>query len=255
MMTTEILQPIQAEARRIVAAAGPDLTLRLIGGVAIRAHAEAGLPDALERECQDIDLVTVRGAGGAVQRLLTGLGYEANTTFNTMNGADRLVFYDTTNRRQVDVFVGAFRMCHEIPVPRDRLVVDPVTLPLAELLLTKLQIHSANEKDLHDVYALVLEHDVRDDDDDAINGAVVARLLATDWGLWRTSKLTLERCREHLPTVGLDPASQALVLGRLDELWARVESHPKSMRWRSRSRVGDRMRWYEEPDEIAHRTS
>jgi len=242
------------EGLRIVEAANQhELPLRLIGGVAIRVHAPGGLPEPLTRAYQDIDLVTLRGNGGAVSHLLVDLGYEANTSFNTINGADRMVFYDVERKLQVDVFVGSFRMCHEIPIGADRLRVDPLTLPLAELLLTKLQIVSINEKDLLDIYGILHEHAVREDDDDAVNGAAVARLLARDWGLWRTSSTTMERAREHLADLALDEAQRATVLSRLDALSRRVEQEPKGMRWRNRNRVGDRVRWYEEPDEIAHR--
>jgi hypothetical protein len=29
-----------------------------------------------------------------------------------------------------------------------------------------------------------------------------------------------------------------------------VEDAPKSLRWKLRDRIGDRVRWYEEPDEV-----
>ena len=50
-----------------------------------------------------------------------------------------MIFYDRPNGRHIDLFVGSFRMCHELPLA-DRLDRDSPTLPLAELLLTKLQV-------------------------------------------------------------------------------------------------------------------
>jgi hypothetical protein len=44
--------------------------------------------------------------------------------------------------------------------------------------------------------------------------------------------------------------SADLVSRRLDELWTRIEAHPKSLRWRVRAQVGDRLRWYELPEEV-----
>jgi hypothetical protein len=247
------LPGIEDEGPRIVRhAAASGIPLRLLGGVAIHAHASRGLPLVLRRSYGDIDLVTLRGKGGEVQTLMTSCGYEPNMSFNTLNGADRMIFYDRDHRRQVDLFIGSFRMCHEIPIPRDRFERDPMTLPLAELLLTKLQIVSVNEKDLRDIFAIVHEHDVREDDDDAINARVIALALSGDWGLWRTSQITIERSRAFLPDVDLPAVSRRLIDERLVRLWDHVEAQSKSIRWRGRSRVGDRMRWYEEPDEIAH---
>ena len=37
---------------------------------------------------------------------------------------------------------------------------------------------------------------------------------------------------------------------RLDELWARIDAQPKSLKWKLRARVGDRLSWYELPEEV-----
>ena len=252
-MASQIRSDILDEAARLAeAAVAAGAPVRAIGGVAVRLHASVGVHPALVRPYRDIDLVTTGRGGKEAGRFLGSLGYEANERFNAMNGATRLVFYDAANGRQVDVFVGEFRMCHRVPVA-DRLHLDPKTVPLAELLLTKLQIVHLNEKDLLDILALVLEHDVAEHDDDAINGAYVASLLAGDWGFWRTTRQTIEETRAHLSDYALAPDERARVDERLARLWERVEAEPKSLRWRSRAKIGERTKWYEEPEEIEHR--
>ena len=52
-----------------------------------------------------------------------------------------------------------------------------------------------------------------------------------------------------MPTSGVDQHSQQLILDRLDRLWQRIEAEPKSGKWKLRNRVGDKKRWYEEPEE------
>jgi hypothetical protein len=251
-LVSEIQPDVVAEARRLTDLAHERvLELRPIGGVAIALHASGGVPPALARSYGDIDLVSGRKAGRDTSRLLQESGYEPNERFNALNGSTRLVFHDRDNGRRVDVFVGEFRMCHVVPVA-DRLKVDRQTVPLAELLLTKLQIVQLNDKDLKDIWALLVEHDVADHDDDAINEAVVARVLAADWGFWRTSRESIDVARERLPSSGLGPDEQDAVSDRLERLWDRVEQEPKSLRWRSRAKLGERTRWYEEPEEIAH---
>jgi hypothetical protein len=245
---------IVEEARRVVGAAeAANVKLRVLGGIAVQLHAAGGVHPALARGYRDIDLVTARKQGRAAANVLRQLGYEPNERFNAINGSTRLVFYDLEHGRHVDVFVGEFRMCHAIPIA-DRLHLEDETVPLAELLLTKLQIVHLNEKDLRDVWAILLEHDVADHDEDAVNAGHIARLLAADWGLWRTSRESVESARAHLATSALDDADRALVDDRLRRLWQRVEDEPKSLRWRGRAKVGDRSRWYEEPEEIAHAT-
>jgi hypothetical protein len=247
------LEDIVAEGRRIAGAAGrAGVLVRLIGGVAICLHARNGVHPALARSYGDIDLATTRDDGRATRQLLESLGYEPNERFNALNGSERLVFYDVAHRRQVDVFVGEFSMCHALPIS-ERLALDTQTVPLAELLLTKLQIVRLNAKDIREVHALLVEHEVGEGDDDTINRGFIANLLARDWGLWRTAQGSLETVAAALPESGLAEFEQALVADRLRRLADRIEAEPKSMRWRTRARVGERVRWYEEPEEIAHR--
>ena len=140
-------------------------------------------------------------------------------------------------------------MCHEIPIDR-RVAVDPTTIPLAELLLTKLQVVKLNEKDLRDIVAILHHHDVGEADGDTINAARVAELCADDWGLWRTTKMNVERVRDGVEHYDIAAAERDEVERRLDVLWARIEAQPKSRGWRLRDRVGDRKQWYEDPEEV-----
>jgi hypothetical protein len=162
-----------------------------------------------------------------------------------MNGRERLLFYDNPNGRQVDVFVSSFRMCHEIPLEK-RLTVDDDTVPLAELLLTKLQIIELNEKDVRDTVALLLEHEVTDDDR-GVNASHVASLCAEDWGLWRTISHNLERLRQQVVHYDVD---QEAVSGRVTLLLDRIDKAPKSRSWRLRAKIGERKRWYALPEEV-----
>jgi hypothetical protein len=83
-----------------------------------------------------------------------------------------------------------------------------------------------------------------------VNAARVAQLCAGDWGLWRTTKLNVERTRDALAGSALTPDQAAVVRERLDRLWERIERESKSTKWKMRNRVGDKVRWYEEPEEV-----
>ena len=126
-------------------------------------------------------------------------------------------------------------MCHEIPF-EGRLGVDAGTVPLAELLLTKLQIIELNEKDVRDAVALLHEHEVTDDDA-GLSGRRVAELCAADWGLWRTITRNLDSVGRHLDAYEVD---REVVAGRLSDLQERIEAAEKSRGWRLRARVGER---------------
>jgi hypothetical protein len=241
------------EAQRIAASAREQgVKLWLVGGTAVQLYCQAaGAADSLGREPVDIDVATVKGSARAASRLFEQLGYRDNKQFNALNGKRRLLFYDDGHNRQVDVFIGGFEMCHSIPIV-DRVEgrADAGLLPAAELLLMKLQIVQLTPKDLQDVLNLLLSLRVADHDEAAINGLVVGELCAQDWGLWRTCQLNLDRTQEGIPAAPLSEPSRATISQRVSELRGFIERAPKARRWRVRARVGERVRWYEEPEEV-----
>lgn len=240
---------IVAEGERLVRlAAAADVPLRLIGGVAIRLRARTPVPDSLARTYGDLDFVAGRGRSGDVTRLFREAGYDPDGPFNALHGKRRLIFHDDAHGRKVDVFVGEFSMCHRIPVD-ERLLLEPDTLPLAELLLTKLQIVELNEKDVRDALTLLHGHDVAERDGDAVNAARVAELCAADWGLWRTFTRNIAACRERVADYPLPDGDGGGVAARFDALLERIEREPKTRGWRLRARVGERVRWYDLPEE------
>jgi hypothetical protein len=244
------LADILGEAQRILERArARRLPIRLVGGLAIRLHASGSPRPALEREFKDIDLVTERGKSRDASEFIASLGYAADHPFNTMNAGRRGLFYDVDHGRQLDLFVGTLEMCHRVPIA-DRFHADPDTVPLAELLLTKLQIVQLNEKDLSDIIALVIDHEVGAHDVDTVNAEYVAKLCSDDWGLWRTCKLNIERAQAGLDRFALSPEERRLLGERLEALERHIDEAPKSRRWKLRDRIGDRVRWYEEPEEV-----
>jgi hypothetical protein len=244
-----ILPDLVDEGERLLALARErGASFALLGGVAVRLHAPE-VPPALDREYKDLDFAVPRGGGRAAGQLLSDAGYEPQVVFNAMNGKERLLFHDNEHGRQVDVFVGSFRMCHEIPLS-DRLEAGADTVPLAELLLTKLQIIELNEKDIRDTVLILHGHDVADHDQDAVNGARVAKLCAEDWGLWRTITANLERCATDVDAYELPDHDRARVRDRLKALLGHIEAAPKSRAWKLRAKIGERKRWYDLPEEV-----
>jgi hypothetical protein len=240
---------IENEAIRIVEAGqAQGVTLRLLGGLAVRMHAPSATLPALARAYADFDLATSSRAR-AVEAVFAGLGYTPEQQFNLLQGDTRLLFHDPSGERQVDVFVGAFEMCHKLPLT-ERLTLEPLTLPLAELLLTKLQIVQINDKDLRDVCALLLDHPPGAGDDETINTARMARLCAEDWGLWRTVTGNLDRTADFVERLGLAPEQRSTIRERAASIRHALDAAPKPMKWRMRAKIGDKVRWYELPEEV-----
>jgi hypothetical protein len=246
-MTAIQASPVEEAERLLTAAQSTGATMALLGGVAVRLRASE-VPEQLDREYQDLDFAVPKRGGKAAAELLSAQGYEPDTAFNALHGKERLIFHDPAHGRHVDVFVGSFRMCHEISF--DGRLDGTHTVPLAELVLTKLQIVQLNEKDVRDTVLLFLGHEVSEDDGEGINGTRIAELCAEDWGLWRTITGNLEQVRDLAGGYGLSASDASLVKTRLEALLARIEAEPKSRGWKLRAKIGERKRWYELPDEV-----
>jgi len=217
-----------------------------VGGAAVNLHCSSARHAPLKRKYGDLDFVAASKQRPAVQKLFESLGYQGDRRFNTLNGDQRLLYLDGVNGRQIDVFIDRMKMCHVIELA-NRLGHEGPTLTPADLLLSKLQVYEVNMKDLVDTTALLLDHPIADDDNDAINAAYLARLTSEDWGLHRTLQLNSGRVRDAARELDVDAGR---VSQRLNELWAWIDAQPKSLKWKLRARVGDRMSWYELPEEV-----
>jgi len=244
------LADVEAEAARLLRKAGEAKVLvRLLGGTAVGLHRHRPRPPALDRRYGDIDVVVRKSQDRGLKRVLTDLGYVPNRSFNNLHGDRRLLFYDEQNGRQLDVFIGTFRMCHSLELD-DRLELNPQTLAPADLLLTKLQIVKINHKDIVDALALVLDHEIGDErTGDVIDIDRLVEVTARDWGWYTTFTDNLSRL-SPVPELGLPAADASDITGRVTTIRHALETARKSLQWRARAAVGRRMPWYELPEEI-----
>ena len=247
-----ILPDILDEMNRLVSAAHEQsILLRAIGGLAIRVKS-GDFRKFFSREYRDLDFVVGETDRRKIETFFQGMGYEANRKFNVLNGSKRQIYLDPNSERHIDVFVGNFEMCHKLPMS-GRLHLDPVTVPLAELFLSKAQIVELNRKDALDIASLLLYNETGTDDEDKINLKQIAQLCGNDWGLYKTTSINLKRVEEVVSdaNVNLTEAERGLILKRISEVLQTFQSMPKSIAWQMRDKVGTRVRWYEEVEEVA----
>ena len=108
-----------------------------------------------------------------------------------------------------------------------------------------------NEKDVIDTIMLLLEHPLGDMDTETINIKRAAALCANDWGLWRTTTMNLDKVKRLAQSYSeLSRDQKAKVDSQVTEIMARLEKEPKPLAWRLRARVGDRVKWYKDVDEV-----
>jgi hypothetical protein len=246
------VENIVDEAMHIVGEAEARGTaLRLLGGVAVhlRCPDAVGRPE-LNRTYGDIDFAATRRSSRMVRELLSERDYVPNGHFNALHGAKRLLFYDTENNRQIDVFLGWFEMCHKLDL-EPRVAMAGPALPPSDLLLLKLQIVQLNAKDIVDALALLVQYEpVEEDGPTTLSSAYIARLCANDWGWHTTLRDNLLAVRESAPQIVSAQGDIDRVQARADALVAAIDAAPKSLGWRVRDKIGRRKVWYELPEEV-----
>jgi hypothetical protein len=250
---------IEAEARRIVGAAiALGLRVRLMGGIAILIQSPSASRPPYDRAYRDFDLVAHEKDVASLRRLLDDHGYVGDRLFNAIHGAQRLVYGAPDGRWSIDIVIDELVMSHRLEL-KNRLTTDGVTLDLADLLLTKLQIWQTNKKDLGDAVCLLADHPLarigrlaaapgEDGSPTAIDLARVRAVLGADWGFCHTAERNLRAIGELAARQPVRDAPYA-VAEQVATLLAEIASAPKSMAWKARASVGERVRWYETPEE------
>ncbi|MFB6085825.1 MAG: hypothetical protein ABEJ84_03315 [Halodesulfurarchaeum sp.] len=243
---TPLEDPVAEGDRVVDAATERDLTVRKIGGTAIYDRSETAREEPFARSYRDVDFVGHRSEESDIESLMADLGYEPNERFNTMR-PHRLEYLDPEHDRKADFILDRFRFSHAWSLA-DRLAVHDRTVPIEDLLLSKLQIAEVSDRDIRDSLAILAEYPVREDaGTDAIDPSYVADLCRNDWGLWKTLSINIEKVREYLREESL-PIDQDAVEDRLATLETAIDEVPKTLRWKLRSLLGERKRWYRRPE-------
>jgi hypothetical protein len=252
-VATDPADVVSQSTAAIDAARERGIPLRLLGGMAVRVLTPDFPPRT--RDDQDMDFASTDRDKSGLLALFDSLGYVGDTRFNTLHGHRQMYFRTPDGSRAVDVIMNKLMMCHEL-VFKDRIERMPYTLDVTDLLLTKLQVVEQNEKDVQDICYLLSAFEVASGDEPGTIGqGRMADVLGSDWGWWRTVTGNLDRAAELLSSTlqhlvpanaSHDPVEQARALRQ------HADSSPKSMKWKVRSKVGERSRWYELPEEVGH---
>ncbi|MBS7646267.1 hypothetical protein KEJ24_00285 [Candidatus Bathyarchaeota archaeon] len=237
-----------AEGLRIVNMAKQrNLALRLMGAVAVRLHCPkyAHLHMEMERELSDLDLVGYASQGSKISNFMHEIGYEKRPLRPSYGLEMRHKYISNTSGCIVDIFLDKLIMCHTVDF-RNRLEIDYPTIPLAELLLTKLQIVNFTEKDFKDVAILFMEHNVGEGDEETINSELISKVLSEDWGFYYTATTNLKKILTLLSAQNGLKENKEDIERKINILLEEIEKKPKSFRWKMRAKIGTKKKWYNE---------
>ena len=243
------------EALKILRAASEaKVALKMLGGLAIRIHSlnEEEFANRLGRsaekgqEYSDIDFATYYKSREGVKRVMESLGYSKRPSTMSTSASQRQIYFHPKGWFYTDVFWDKLKAANHPINFRNRLEIDQISIPLADLLLEKLQIISFSRKDMIDALLLLKAHAVAEKEEpETIGTDRVAHVLSRDWGFWHTVTTTLRGIEEYVKKMTvLSPQESSELIAKVDQILSTISSTPKSLRWSLRAVVGTKKRWY-----------
>ena len=235
----------EAEQRGII--------LRLLGSVAVKIHCPkyGYLYDEADRPLTDLDFMTYSRFNAEMQTFFKDLDYSPDEGVLRYFGKYRHIYYSNSiEGLHIDIFFDQLSFCHPVDF-QGKLESDRPTIPITEILLEKMQIVKINEKDLKDTIILMREHEIGGIGSEKINGDFIAKRLSNDWGFYYTFLTSINKVNQYLRQFApLSGEDRRIVSGRVDQLKDLIENQPKSLKWKLRAKVGTRVRWYQEVEEV-----
>jgi hypothetical protein len=233
-----------------------DIILRIMGGVGIRLHTMKWQETAkrlgrlggdTQQEFTDLDFMAYRKQRPRLNEVFDALGYSMRRPTLSTAASERRIYFHPKGWFFVDVFFDELKVANHPLVFKDRLELDSPTITTTDFLLEKLQIVNMGGKDLKDALVLLLAHEVGESDAaETINASYISVLLAKDWGFWYTLTTNLKGIKEILlETPELTDHEKETISSRVEMLLKYIDARPKTTKWKLRSKIGTRQRWYE----------
>ena len=233
------------------AAKAQELPIKLLGATAFinRCPTYRDLYFSFGRRLTDVDVVTYGSVKTeTIDTFFANLGFEKQQHF-IWHASTRDIFLSSEGLL-LDVFRDKLEFCHTIYF-KNRLDGPWLTIPLEEMLLQKLQIVKINDKDLKDLSVLFLEHEITPGSTDGLDAQYIASLFSKDWGFYHTAKTNLKMFHRYLKNITeLTKDDKLLIRDKIDRLLKVIEKAPKSLGWKLRSKIGTKIKWYNEVEEI-----
>lgn len=244
------------------------IILRILGAVAAYLHCcenehvilfirNAGRVDGAAI-FTDVDFIAYSRQRRQIIDLMRGLNFDENRMINTLFGHKRMIFF--RDGVKVDVFFDKLEFSHDVVFGsgpgKGRLELDYPTISLTDLLLEKLQIHQINKKDIIDVMAILMTHEVDDASGrEIIDAGYIGRVLSDDWGFWYDAMENLRKVEHFVNKFmsdGLITADESeRILHNIEKLKNSIESAEKTKNWVKRAKIGTSKPWYREVQDLS----
>ena len=227
--------------------------MRLLGAIAFQYHCPkySFLTAKLHRQLSDVDFAGYNSERPIMDKMMREFGYSDQPMISALFGHQRMIWDNKSNGLHVDIFFDKLEMNHDIPFT-GRLELEEMTIPLADMLLEKMQIVHINEKDIVDSIMLLREHTIGTSAaPETIDGSYLAKLLSNEWGFYYTATTNLKIIEDRVKLYPeLTEEDRADVSKKVHELLAIIDKRPKTLAWKLRARVGPKTKWYKDVEDV-----
>ena len=229
------------------------IRLRILGSIAYRLQCPNNLYlfEDTKRVLTDVDFAAEKKQNSAIRKFLVARGYMPDEGIYMASEGARHAYLHGETGLNVDVFSDELHFCHRIPF-KDRLDLDSPTICTTDLLLEKMQIVEINLKDFKDTIVLMLEHPLshQQPGPKSIDTSYIVDIMRQDWGFYHTFTTNLKQVPNFFTEfASIGKQEHGVIIDRIEELLKAIETSPKTLGWKMRSKVGTRHRWYQEVSE------
>jgi len=220
------------------------ISLRLFGSCAVYLKCTGG-SDILEinqREVKDIDAVVLRQCLPKLRQVLRKNGWHEEIELTGLSDGQRLRFLGEGGT-VLDVTVDQLRFCQTLRL-ENRLSLDWPTIPITDLLLSKLQISDVARNDFVDMASLLNSFEVTPSSESEISLARISQQCSASWRWYHATTLACARLiKISAHDVRLSPSQQALIEERAYKISTAIKFVSKSFTWKIRSLLGEFVPW------------
>jgi hypothetical protein len=247
------LEFVDEALRLVTEAENQGLQLRILGSIAYRIQCPKNLHlfDDMARVLTDVDFAAMKRQNHEIRQFMLSQGYMPDEGVYVASEGSRHIYLHPETGLNVDVFADELYFCHRIPF-KGRLNLDSPTISNTDLLLEKMQIVEINMKDFKDTLVLMLEHPLGTAScgNKHIDTDYIVDVMSKDWGFYYTFTTNLARVPDHIgefPAITREEGD--IIRARIADLLEMIETSPKSIKWKMRSKIGTRRLWYQEVSE------
>ena len=80
---------------------------------------------------------------------------------------------------------------------------------------------------------------------------MITRITSNDWGWYKTVTLNLDKIADWTGDFLSGETERRVIQDRIQRLRSVIEEAPKSLKWKARARIGEKVQWYNLPEDIA----